>query len=290
MVKLRYELPDPNNFLRALIALLKQQGHHAIASLISESKLSFSTTTTYSLYMGGAVWDAYGTTAVFAVPPNQFEDATKHFGEEEKKTVVLACKEIMPEDSGYEITGARLSILLEDIPQKPDTMEDLKNITHELPPEVKDVILPEDIIGKAKDMSEVYLYTYCAENSLRAFIVKVSEKELGVDYLSKLKLNKDMKNKIANRKEQQGKKKWLSARGDSDIFYLDIDDLGNLIQNNWEIFKNYFESTQWITTNISEIADCRNTVAHHGYLQQHEREIIRLNFIKILKQISDTFK
>lgn len=127
MVKLKYELPDSNNFLRALVALLKQQGHHALASLI---------------------------------------------------------------------TGAKLSISLEDIPQKPDTLEDLKNITHELPQEIKDVILPEDIISKAKEMSQVYLYTYCAENSLRAFIVKVSAKELGADYLSKLNLSRDMKNKI----------------------------------------------------------------------------------------------
>jgi hypothetical protein len=139
-------------------------------------------------------------------------------------------------------------------------------------------------------MSEVYLYTYCIENSLRAFIEKIALDNYGDKYLESLTLSKEMKDKIRKRKESVVKKKWLSARGTSDIFYLDIEDLGNLIQNNWIIFKDYFESTQWITTNISEIADCRNTVAHHGYLEENERDIIRINFIKILKQISDTFK
>ena len=169
-------------------------------------------------------------------------------------------------------------------------MTDLKKIISELPSKVKDVAIPEDILEKAKEMSEVYLYTHCAENSIRLFIEKVAQKHYVTDYLSKLKLNSKMHEKIKTRKDSQAKTKWVSARGSSDIFYLDIDDLACVIAGNWDIFKDYFSSFGWIETNIKEIADCRNPVAHHSYLQEHEREIIRLDFIKILKQISDTFK
>ena len=79
------------------------------------------------------------------------------------------------------------------------------------------------------------------------------------------------------------------VRGGSDVFYLDLDELGKIIRNNWNIFEPYFESQEWIVTNINEIADCRNPVAHHSYLEEHEREIIRINFIKIMKQIGDAF-
>lgn len=182
------------------------------------------------------------------------------------------------------------SISLEDTLQTRDPMEDLRKITDELPEKTRVVVIPDDIRAKAKVMSEVYLYTYCAENALRAFIEAVAKKNYAEEYMSKLKMNTGMQDKIKERKGLQEKKKWLSARGSSDIFYLDVDDLGKLIGNNWDIFKPYFDRLDWVTVNISEIADCRNQVAHHSYLEEHERDIIRTNFIKILRQIGDTYK
>ena len=134
-------------------------------------------------------------------------------------------------------------------------------------------------------MSEVYLYTYCAENALRAFIEAVEKKINPIQ----LKVSSDLLKKIKERKSLQEKKKWLTPRGTSDIFYLDIDDFAWILGNNWEIFKGYFESQNWVIVNIKEIADCRNQVAHHCYLEEHKRDIIRDNFIKLLKQISRTY-
>ena len=290
MSELKYQLPDSNKFLTALGVILRQQGFSELASLLSDSKLSFTTTQTWSRYMGGTIWNAYGTIASFAIAPEKFEIVSQKIGEAEKRTIVLACCEIMPQDSGYEITEARLSISLEDTPRKQGSIEDINSIISQLPITVKDVAIPQDIIDKAKKMSEVYIYTYCAENALRAFIDAVAQKNYGKDYMTKLKMNGDMNKKIKERKGLQAKKKWLSARGNSDIFYLDIDNLATLIGGNWEIFKQYFDRLDWITVNISEIGDCRNQVAHHSYLEEHEQQIIRTDFIKILKQISDTYK
>ena len=223
MTKLRYELPDANNFRKAILLLLKQNGFGTLASLLSDSTLSFETTTTYAYYMGGSIIDAFGTFVVFNVPTDKYEKAVEQFGTEAINAVVGASGQVMPKDSGYEITGAKIAISLEPAAETEPAFEDVNDIISELSPKVREII-PNDILEKAKEMSEVYLYTYCAENLLRSFIVKVAKDKLGFNYLNHLKFSKDMRNKITSRKDQQEKKKWMSARGDSDIYYLDIDD------------------------------------------------------------------
>ena len=285
----RYELPPASTFLKALLLILKQQGKDELASLLSAAKLSFDTTSRYAYYLGGSIPNAYGAYIVFAFPPDQFEYATNHFGQEEIKAVVSASDKIMPKDSGYEIVGASTTISLENISQPTNALQDIQNIANKAPREVQQVTFPEDILQKASEMSQVYVYTYCIENALRAFIVSIAQKHYGVDYLTGLKLNSKMRDKIAERKGLQEKKKWMTVRGDSDIYYLDIDDLAKVIAGNWDIFEKYFQSFEWISTQIKEIGDCRDAVAHHSYLQQHERDVIRLDFIKILKQISESY-
>jgi len=99
-----------------------------------------------------------------------------------------------------------------------------------------------------------------------------------------------MEKKIRERKKDQEKKKWMSLRGDSDIYLLDIEDFSTIIQNNWSIFNSYFEDQNWIVKNIDEIASCRNPIAHHSYIGKIERDTIRINFEKIVKQISSVIE
>ena len=284
-----YVMPDGEKFLKALIVVLRSQEDHALASMLSESKLALVSSGTYAPYAGGTIYNAFAKTANFGIPYDKYEVVTQSIGAEGKKIIREASKEVMPSDSGYEVTSVKFSISMEESKSDKSPEQDLENITNQLPTFVKAIIIPDDFKQQAIEMSKVYFYTYCAENSIRAFIESVVKKKLGGD-LSKLKLNGEMHKKIAARKEAQVKKKWLSPRGNSDIFYLDIEDLARVIGNNWDIFKDYFDSFEWIQTNINEIADCRNPVAHHCVLQDHEKETIRLNFIKILRQISDEFK
>ena len=286
MSEFTYEVPNEDKFLQAVLILIKQKGNYGLASLLSDSKVTITKTTSFSRVR----WDAYYTIVNFSVPPSKYEKVVVGISGIEREIIKNLCNKAMPSKSGLDIMEVSFSISLDDAHEITDPMKDLEKISNELPEQLKIEIIPQDIRTKAKEMSEVYLYTYCAENSLRAFIEKIAVDSYGKDYISKLKLSRDMQTKISARKAQQLKKKWLSTRGSSDIFYLDIEDLGNLIQNNWDIFKPYFESTQWITTNIGEIAACRNAVAHHSYLQEYERLTVRLNFIKILKQIEGSFK
>jgi hypothetical protein len=286
MPEFTYEIPNEERYLQALLIKLGEIGRDDLAYQLSWCKCSITKTTNFSKLR----WDGYYTIIDFEVPLDIYSRFVAGISEDDKKCISNICNEVMPPKNGLDAMEINFKISLDEESRKDDALTELAKATSEFSARIKNEILPEDIKQKAKEMSEVYLYTYCVENALRAFITKAAEEKLGSEFLDRLLLSKDMKSKIEKRKNQEAKKKWLSTRGNSDVFYLDIDDLGNLIQNNWEIFSQYFESAQWITTNVNEVAACRNIIAHHGYLQKDERDIIRTDFLKILRQISDTFK
>jgi len=95
-----------------------------------------------------------------------------------------------------------------------------------------------------------------------------------------------VKKAIESRKKQEVKKQWMRIRGDSDLFYLDFKDLSPIILNNWDLFENYFPDQAWISTKIEELGDCRNLVAHNSYIGDHEKDLIRVYYKSILKQIN----
>jgi hypothetical protein len=122
------------------------------------------------------------------------------------------------------------------------------------------------------------------------FLEKIAKENYGDNFFSSLNTNKDVKEKYEVRKKDERKNQWLRIRGNSEIFYLDFDDIGYIIRNNWEIFKTYFPSQQWIVPKIDELSKCRNLVAHNSYIGKDERDLIRVYFNAILRQISSTVK
>jgi hypothetical protein len=221
---------------------------------------------------------------------SRYEETMSRATPEIREIIRSVCDEVMPTESGLQVMEVNFAISLEDVPENEDLTTDLERTTRELPAELKSEIIPEDLKEKAQQMSKPYIYLYCVENALRAFIEKIGKENHGDDFLKSMKLNTDMKRKIDHRKKSKEKIKWLSARGDSDIFYLDLEDLGTIIGNNWDIFEPYFPSREWIVTNISEIAECRHPVAHNSYLEEHERDVIRIDFAKIIRQIGKAFE
>lgn len=152
--------------------------------------------------------------------------------------------------------------------------------------DILNTILPQDIINKGTEMSEVYILLYCIENSLRIFIHKCCRDKFGDNCLDEIKLTTDLNNTIRNRKASEVKNNWLPVRGDNILFYLDLPDLGKVIQLNWDIFKNYFPDQTWILGKIDEISECRNFIAHNSYIGDDEKDLLSVDYKQILKQIS----
>lgn len=144
---------------------------------------------------------------------------------------------------------------------------------------IKD-ILPDDIQDKGIYMAEVYSYFYMIENSLREFI-----KLTFVKNQIEIKFNTRQQRTIDNRKLQEFSKNWMSFRGDEELYYLDFSDLSDVITNNWEIFKVFFDSQETIRTKLDELAALRNKVAHNSYLDQDEVSLIKVYYRYFLNSI-----
>jgi len=161
--------------------------------------------------------------------------------------------------------------------------EEITEISKALDGTTSDARLPSDLLEKGQEMAQVYLYLYCAENILRLFIERIASER--VTDLANLTIPKTVRDGIAVRKRNEERNKWLSIRGGSDLFYVDFKELADIITNNWTIFGTYFPDQAWIRTKIEEMAHCRNLIAHNSYIDDHERDVIRLNFRSILRQI-----
>lgn len=147
-------------------------------------------------------------------------------------------------------------------------------------------ILPDEVKKKGREMTGVYYVLYCIENSLRIFIDKKFKEKIGVNYAEKIVVSASIKKSIQLRKDQEAINAWICIRGDSDLFYMDFKELGDLILNNWDTFKDSFPDQAWIKSKLDELGTCRNLVAHNSYVGEHERNVINVNYKSIVKQLS----
>lgn len=273
-----YQKPDAQAFLDTLVKYLRMKSIKEIVDLLEGARCNIQSSSTFSKKR----WDAYWTTIRFSIPVQKLKSVNK----ETKQKLIEICDKIMPAEAGLDVMDVEFSPLIPETETRPTLIKDLEKISHTLSQEIMAQILPSDMKQKGKDMTEAYLYLYCVENSLRLFIEKVARDKLGNDYFNKLELNRDIVKNVSHRKQQEGKNRWLRLRGDSEIFYLDFKDLGAIIQNNWSLFSSYFPNQSWILTKINELAECRNLVAHNSYIQSHEKDVIRVNYNSILKQLN----
>lgn len=162
-------------------------------------------------------------------------------------------------------------------PKKLRKSKEDKNFTFEL---------PSEFIDMGSVMSEIYYNLFIFENFLRTFIEKVAKDEYGTNFWKKLSVNKGINKKIKGRKDDEKKKKWMSIRGDSDLFYTDLLDLKTIISSNWSLFRDLFPKEPWITSKLEELYDLRNKVAHNSYLDWNEQQTVSTYITNIYSQLS----
>ena len=161
-------------------------------------------------------------------------------------------------------------------PKKLRKPKEEKNFTFEFPLE---------FINMGSEMSEIYYNLFVFENFLRLFIEQIAKDEYSTNFLKKLNINKKISEKINERKEEEKNKKWMSIRGDSDLFYTDLLDLKTIISSNWDLFRHLFPKEQWITSKLEELYDLRNKVAHNSYLDFNEQQTASTYITNIYSQL-----
>lgn len=147
----------------------------------------------------------------------------------------------------------------------------------------KSFLISDAMLRRGEKLAEAYLAIYLIENHLRLFIWKVLGKSNRK--ISK-KLGQKEKRKINDRKKLERRNKWIPLRKDSNLFYLDIEDLSSIIQMNWSLFKTHFPDQHWITTKIQEVAIIRNRIAHNNSsITEIEKKTLELYVEQIFNQI-----
>jgi len=268
-----YVMPDSERFFKTLKDVLISKNETKLYDIINMSKFSLESSGKFSQYNGGERWNAHATIATFALPAAKVGEVQDFM----KGRLKNYCNDIMPSKAGYEVTSVVIQPKIVSDGEDSISLEnDLEKITNNIL-DSTGISFPHDLYNKGKEMAEVYLYLYHIENTLRIFI---EEKGNG-----NLKYTKDIIKKIQQRKDIENKNQWKSFKANSDIFYLDIVDLSALINANWPLFEGYFPSYPWIDTKIKEISQCRNPIAHNGYIGDFEKRLLSTNYEGILRQI-----
>lgn len=141
-------------------------------------------------------------------------------------------------------------------------------------------LLPQDIQDKGRQMSDVYLYLYCIENSLRIFILEIMKKKL-------ISIPTKVQDTINKMKESEKESKYLPIRGENDLFYCDFIQLGKIIVANWVVFSDYFpnKNEHWLNVMIDELYKIRCLVAHNSFVGEHERNSLKVYYKNITLQL-----
>lgn len=280
-----YELPFSNErFMKGIIVMLKKENKYDLANLLRGANVQVEKGT-YSYYDGG--WgrsDALAAYITFFVNPEYLDILDS---EENKNLLDKICSELIPPDVGFDVKSVSFTMdLTKDFELEDDLISDLENNVNSRVYKIMGELLPEDIRTKGYQMAEAYTYLYSVENSLRLFIEKVAKEKYGESYFSQLTIPRNLQRTIAERQKNDESNKWLSVRG-TELFYLDFKDLGAVINNNWDIFKGYFPSQDFILPKLDDMAECRNKIAHNSYVDDLERNLMKTYYNVILRQISD---
>lgn len=281
-----YELPFSNDkLMKGIIMMLKKENKYDLANLLRGANVQIEKGG--YLYYDGRWWrsDALAAYVTFFVNPEYLEILDT---KENKDLLDTICSGLIPPDVGFDIKSVSFHMdLTKDFELEDDLISDLENNVNSKAYKIIGELLPEDIRTKGYQMAEAYTYLYSVENSLRLFIEKVAKETYGENYFSQLTIPRNLQRTISERQKNDDSNKWLSVRG-TELFYLDFKDLGAVINNNWEIFKDYFPSQDFILPKLNDMAECRNKISHNSYVDDIERNLMKTYYNVILRQISDS--
>lgn len=282
-----YDLGFPiEKLLSGVLLELKRMGKTELIMYLQKSMISIKDLGTSYYVDNAGRWDAHGIEVSFAVNPNYLDVLDNQVN---KNTLEEICNRLIPPNVGYDIKEIVFTQNLhEDFDLEDDILMEFETQVQNTSNSILKTILPEDIREKGLYMSETYTYLYLVENSLRLFIENVSKEAFGEEYIKQITIPNSLRNSITTRKEKEKNQKWLSVRGNSDLFYLDFRDLATLISNNWSLFKEYFPTQEFVVQKINEMADCRNLIAHNSFIAKSERDLMKVYYNSILKQIEHT--
>lgn len=127
----------------------------------------------------------------------------------------------------------------------------------------------EVIRNSSLEMQRSYRMLFAFENSAREFI-STRFTEVDGDEWFERRATAEMKRKVEQRKGQEERNQWHPGRNEHPLYYVDFGDLGLLIINHWDLFRDFFPNQAWVTSRFHEAERTRNVVAHTNVLPAEE--------------------
>lgn len=198
-------------------------------------------------------------------------DALKHVGDVLTKLNTAVTP--TARNSGNHTRGSRSSHQI--------TVRSPRNIVFSSKCVISDPLLSAEKIREARDMAAVYPILYVLENSMREVVDRVMKAKFGADWwdtaLTSGKL-KNLKEKSDSRRKKEDLMSWHQRRGARPIDYIDIGELGDIINGKQDLFfPDVLGSTrEWFEQFMRELEPSRNVLAHMNPLSTTNVDDLRV--------------
>lgn len=273
-------LKDLKDFLELRGISKNNSKHIKIAKFLKNAECEINITRSYASRK-----DFHQAFLILKFPSEVLREINQSIGIKSfESTIQYWVNDVLDEETGLTIMSTNISLLMTHKVKKKASIK-MKNLVDTKISLPKNSLLPSNFVEQGRQMSEAYFILYILENLLRYFIEEVARNNFGDSFMDSIKISSAIKKRIVIRKEDERKNKWISSRGTSEIFYADFKDLGHLIQNNWEIFEEFFPSPVFVTSKLDDISKFRNLIAHNSSLSSNDFDILKSYYNIIIQQI-----
>ncbi|SRR6266487_243232 len=145
-------------------------------------------------------------------------------------------------------------------------------------------LLDPDQVASARKMSAVYVAIASFENEVRDLVSSILLEKKGADWWD-TSVSNDVKKRADNRQKQEEKIRWHQARGLGPIYYVEMNDLVLIIQNNWLCFEDLLHDIDWVRQIFKSLERSRNVIMHSGQLSIDDIERVGVFIRDWLRQI-----
>lgn len=134
-------------------------------------------------------------------------------------------------------------------------------------------LMDQEIVARSRKMAVVYTAICAFENSVREFVEKKLLEEIGADWWEQ-SVSEKIRRTASSRKASEKDVRWLTARGDSLIYYTEFGDLISIMGNptNWPFFEVHIGKIEWAKQIIETLERSRNIIMHSGELASTDIE------------------
>jgi len=145
-------------------------------------------------------------------------------------------------------------------------------------------ILDDTFVVAAKKMAWVYTAIAAFENSARAFVEERLLETVGPSWWDTA-VSSTIKKDADARKKEEDQIRWHGARGSSPLAYVQLDDLGTIIQINHDHFKDLVPTVEWARGIFRTLTRSRNVIMHSGQLTLADVERVAMNIRDWTRQV-----